>query len=81
MLKRAGILGDAADEDARCGCAHLVSGLVHRGKGRIGQLGDIEVVEANDRNIFGTPQSRFAYGLQHAEGNHVIRGDDRGRAR
>ena len=60
-LLRASFLSvDAFQQQASGAGAHLISGLMNGGKRRIGEHTEIQIVEADDRNIFGTTQPEFA---------------------
>ena len=81
MLERTIVSPNAVNQHPRGGRSHLVSRLVDRGKSRIGQLGDVQIVEPDDRHIVRTAQACVGDGLQGSESDHVVGGNDRSRAR
>src|SRR5580693_6138242 len=50
----------------------LITGLEDRRERGAGELVEIEIVEAHDRNVFGAPQTKLADSMEHTQSNHVI---------
>jgi len=53
-----------------------VTGHPDRGKGRNGVFGEMNVVEADEREIVGDAQIGFKEGMLDADGGHVVRTHD-----
>ena len=51
------------------------------GQRRQRELGEVDVVQPDDREVLGHAQPFVVGGAQNANGGHVVRANDRGRAR
>jgi len=65
-----------ADEHAHGRSPHLRKRLPHRRQRRRDDRGELEVVEADDRDVLGNPQPPRAGRLDHADREEVVEGED-----
>ena len=71
----------ALDKNFRSGLGQFGHRLVDRGQRRPDAGGDLEVVEADHRQVPGHGQAGVAGGVQHAGGHLIVAGEDGGGAR
>ena len=69
---------DAPEEDLGSGAAHLAQGLADGGQGRVLVGGALDIVKADDGNIFGDVQAGLAQGANGAHGGNVVEGKQGG---
>ena len=54
---------------------------LNRSQGRNGHAGDVNVIEADDRNVLGNPQSFLLDRLNGADRGHIIKREQGGKSR
>ncbi len=76
LLGRGGGIVDATEQQASGDPAGFAKWLGDRGQSEV--VGEVEVVEADHRDIVRALPSAVGDGLQHADGLHIAVGEDRG---
>ena len=77
LLRRLDIFGDGA-ERLEGSASQISAGHLHGGQGRIDELGEMDVVEADDRHVFGNLESGAGEHAESADRRHIVGAHDGG---